>query len=172
MPDTTRFNTAYNNVIQPELANCENNINTANQNLLPKFDLKLSEMEKVCNEMETPRVNRSRVKHMFITKNDEAEIRHNYANSLVSLINKNQKSLCDTQFELNKFVCEGKVNRSTDTEIFVSKFREAWGERMKTLSNIFDKACVVNREGECDDRFQMDFKTPMSFERSILFLKD
>lgn len=159
--------------------NDENNINvpnTSNQSHkplpIPNFHVKLSEYEKLKEHMETPRVNKSKVKHMFVMRNDEVEIRHTLAQDLMKLINKNEKSLAETRKGLNKFICEGKVSRSVDTKLFTSKFREAWADRMKVISDIFDKICLVNKEGECDSQFDIKFRTPATFERSLLFLED
>ena len=149
-PDTTPF---HANEVRP--TNWENDQNQLNVQPKPQFSLNLNKVEKASQEIsetETPRVATKKVKHMIITQNEEAVIRHDFAQSLVELINKNERSLQQTQNFLNQFICEGRINRSTDTQIFIKKFREQWAERMQNMSAIFDKICLVNKEGECDDR--------------------
>jgi hypothetical protein len=50
---------------------------------MPSFDVKLSEYEIIREQMDTPRVSRSKTKHMIITENDEAVVRHTMAQDLV-----------------------------------------------------------------------------------------
>ena len=110
--ETTRFQ------YQPEQVG-ENNPHVINQLPLPsnfpKINAEFKNMGDFIAGMETPRVQRHQVREMVITEDDEAVIRHKMAQELVELINQNEKNLNDTQYELNKFVCEGKVSRSIDT---------------------------------------------------------
>jgi hypothetical protein len=66
---------------QPIVHN-ENSINTSNGVKLPGFKVELSMLEKVREQIQTPRKNvrsQNKVKHMILTENDEAIVRHKLA---------------------------------------------------------------------------------------------
>lgn len=74
-PDTTQFQ-----IRDLKSEDRENDRNHTNITQRPRFNLKLSQVEQVGTDLiETPRVTVEKVKHMIITQNDEAVLRHEFA---------------------------------------------------------------------------------------------
>jgi len=106
---------------------------------------------------------------LVIQKNDEVEIRHNLAQSVISIINSNEKLLLGSTQRLNKFLNEGQLDKSSDTSIFLTNIRSDWVDRMKNIAKIFKKIELVNKKSMADDLRDLVMKTPESFDRSVMF---
>ena len=106
---------------------------------------------------------------LLIEKNDEVEIRHEMAQSVISIINANEKLLLDSTKRLNKFLNEGQIDRSSDTSLLLTNVRADWVDRMKNIARIFRKIELVNKKQMADDLRDLVMKTPESFDRSVRF---
>lgn len=134
---------------------------------IPKFSTDHKMHSTTGNTQTNLRKSENEIK--VLVKNKEVEMKHQLAQSIIELINQNEKLLGESNSKLQGYLGRSLADNPTSCLGLVDSLKKQWMQRLKNLSKIFELIDSRREASIPQDLLESVYQTPRSLCRTINF---
>ena len=121
---------------------------------------------RVNSSTTTPEKN---VRRRFLALNLEVEMKHDFAQQVIEIINENERVLLSADSKLSSFLDHAYHQKAHSTLAMLENLQTDWRLRIKNLATIFDFISARRRPSVPQNLLETILKTPKSLARTTNF---